>query len=154
MITTRAFFTRFGIALAGLLVVVGPAHAQAGIGIRGGISVNPDQAYFGGHVNVGPVVDRLWFRPNVEVGIGDNVTTLALNGEFAYWFGSRRAAWRPYVGAGPALNIFFPEGGGSDSRAGLNFLLGAAHRGGFFVEAKVGAFDSPDFKLGAGFTFH
>jgi hypothetical protein len=33
-------------------------------------------------------------------------------------------------------------------------VLGFAHKGGFFAEVKVGAFDSPDLKLGMGYTFH
>ena len=136
-------------ALLSLLAAV-PAHAQGGAGIRGGVSVDPDQFYFGGHANVGPVVGSLWFRPNVEVGVGKDVKLLALNPELAYWLG-KRTAWRAYLGGGPALNIYFNNG--SETRAGLNFLLGVAHRGGFFAEVKVGAFDSPNAKLGAGFTF-
>ena len=50
-----------------------PALAQDG-GIRGGISVDPDQFYFGGHLETSPLVDRLYFRPNVEIGIGDDLT--------------------------------------------------------------------------------
>jgi len=154
MAKTCSLVVPFGAAVVLLLIPTGSARAQGGAGVRAGLSVTPDQFYFGGHVEVGPLVGRLWFRPNLELGVGDDVTTLAVNAELAYWLGSARPAWRAYLGAGPALNVLVPKGGGSDTRAGLNFLLGVAHRGGFFVEAKVGAFDSPDFKLGAGFTFH
>jgi hypothetical protein len=142
-----------------LLVVVAflgavPARAQHGVGVRGGLSVNPDQAYFGAHADLGPLVGRLWFRPNIEIGFGDDVTTVAFNGELAYWLPRWKSGWRLYVGGGPALNLYDTENRGSDARAGLNFMLGFAHKGGFFAEVKVGAFDSPDLKIGMGYTFH
>ncbi len=142
-----------------LLALIGvatpsPAHAQGGVGIRGGLSVDPDQFYVGVHLDAGPLVDRLWFRPNVEIGLGDHQTLFAFNAELAYWF-STHSPWRVYAGGGPALNIYhFDAGGGSDTRAGLNLLLGFAHRGGFFAEAKLGALDSPTLKLGIGYSFH
>ncbi len=36
---------------------------------------------------------------------------------------------------------------------GLTVGVGLRRRGGLFFEMKVGAFDSPDFKLGVGYTF-
>ena len=42
-----------------------PALAQDG-GIRGGISIDPDQFYFGGHLETSPLVDRLYFRPRLH----------------------------------------------------------------------------------------
>jgi hypothetical protein len=138
-------------AAAALLLTAEPAHAQHGFGIRTGVSVDPDQFYFGAHVDAGPLVKSLWFRPNIEIGVGDDVTLIALNAELAYWFPSK-SSWRLYVGGGPALNIYDHDSG-SDTEAGLNFMLGVAHHGGFFVEAKVGAFDSPNLKFGFGYTF-
>src|SRR5436190_8334868 len=41
-----------------------PAVAQDG-GIRGGISVDPDQFYFGGHFETSPLINHLYFRPNL-----------------------------------------------------------------------------------------
>jgi len=134
-----------------LLLAPAPAQAQGGFGLRTGVSVDPDQFYVGAHVGVGPLVDRLWFRPNLEVGFGNDVTLLAINAELAYWFRSQ-SAWRAYAGGGPALNVYDRDAG-SETEAGLNFMLGVAHRGGFFVEAKVGVFDSPELKLGFGVTF-
>jgi hypothetical protein len=138
-------------AAAALLLTAEPARAQGGFGVRTGVSVDPDQFYFGAHVDAGPLVKSLWFRPSIEVGVGDDVTLIALNAELAYWFPSK-SSWRLYVGGGPALNIYDHDSG-SDTEAGLNFMLGVAHRGGFFVEVKVGAFDSPNLKFGFGYTF-
>jgi len=139
------------VAFVGLTVAAQPAHAQQGFGVRTGVSVDPDQFYLGVHAGVGPLVSHLWFRPNLEIGFGDNVTLIAINAELAYFFPTK-SAWKLYLGGGPALNIYDHDGG-SDTEGGLNFLFGVQHRGGFFVEAKVGAFDSPEFKFGFGYTF-
>jgi len=134
------------------MFAVPPAHAQQGFGVRTGVSVDPDQFYLGVHAGVGPLVSHLWFRPNLEIGFGDNVTLIAINAELAYFFPTK-SAWKLYLGGGPALNIYDHHDSGSDTEGGLNFLFGVQHRGGFFVEAKVGAFDSPQFKFGFGYTF-
>ena len=39
------------------------------------------------------------------------------------------------------------------SGPGFTVALGLRRRGGLFFEMKVGAFDSPDFKLAVGYTF-
>lgn len=150
----RQLVTRWAIGLSFLLgsvVISTPAFAQSA-GVRGGISVDPDQFYFGGHFETSPLIDRLHFRPNLEVGIGDDVTLIAANMEFVYKFTSRRP-WNLYVGGGPALNIYKPDGSDSNTEAGLNILAGVEQARGLFFEFKVGAIDSPDFKFGVGWTF-
>ena len=147
--------------LAGLSILLGvvvfsstPALAQDG-GIRGGISIDPDQFYFGGHLETAPLVDRLYFRPNVEVGIGDDLTLIGANMEFVYKF-SRSRGLNLYAGAGPALNIFMFDGPGdndAETEAGFNILVGAETPKGLFFEFKIGAIDSPDFKFGVGYTW-
>lgn len=137
------------------------ALAQGGTGVRGGVSVDPEQAFIGAHVEVGPLVDRLWFRPNLELGFGDNRATVAMNGEFAYWLALPDTDWRLYAGAGPSIIIYRfdedfrgrPVGDRTRARGGVNFLLGMGHPGGFFGEVKVGAIDSPRVKLTVGYTF-
>lgn len=138
-------------ASSALLLAAAPVRAQDGFGVRTGVSVDPDQFYIGAHVGVGPLVRHLWFRPNLELGFGDGVTLVAINAELAYFFPSSKP-WQLYLGGGPALNIYDHDNG-SDTQAGLNFMLGVAHRGGFFVEAKVGVFDSPELKFGFGYSF-
>jgi hypothetical protein len=152
----RHFVTRWVAGLSFFLGIVifssTPALAQDA-GIRGGISVDPDQFYFGGHLETSPIFDRVYFRPNVEVGIGDNLTLIAANMEFVYKF-SRTRPWNIYAGAGPALNIFIPDGDGdSDTEAGFNALVGLESSRGLFFEFKMGVADSPDFKFGVGYTW-
>lgn len=138
------------------------AVAQSHAGARAGVSVGPDQFYFGGHLDRGPLVERLWFRPNLEIGLGSG-TLIALNVEFVYRFPVReRPPLELYVGAGPALNIFTAHRDRDSRRfgerdtevgGGFNILVGAAHREGLFMELKVAALDSPELKFGVGYSF-
>ena len=98
------FVTGLSFLLALLVVSAAPAAAQDA-GVRGGISVDPDQFYFGGHIETSALVDRLHFRPNVEIGFGDDIMLIAANMEFVYKF-PRRGGWGLYAGGGPALNIY------------------------------------------------
>ena len=136
----------------GFATVTQPANAQATAGVRGGVSASPDQFYFGGHVETEPLADRLRFRPNVEIGLGNEVTVIALNVEFAYHFEPRGRTWHVYAGAGPALNILDTERR-TDPGGGFNILVGTTHNSGLFGEFKVGVMDSPDVKFGVGYTF-
>lgn len=141
--------------VAGLCSVALPsvAHAQAGgAGVRAGVSADPDQFYFGAHFDTGYVVERLSFRPNLEVGLGDDVTTVAGNFEFAYWFPLHRSPWNVYAGGGPAM-IISSHHESTDVQPGFNLLLGIAHRQGLFTEVKIGLIDSPEVKFGVGYTW-
>ena len=150
-LVTRSI-TRLSFLLAAVLFLASPAAAQDG-GLRGGLTVDPDQFYFGGHLETSPLVDRLYFRPNVEVGFGDDLTLIAANMEFVYKFPSR-SGWSIYAGGGPALNVYMYDGDdNSDTDAGLNLLVGVESSRGLFFEFKMGVVDSPDFKFGVGWTF-
>jgi hypothetical protein len=141
-------------AAAFLMILAAPtrASAQTTYGVRVGASANPDQFVFGGHVETPPLVDRLHFRPNVGIGVGDDTTLVALNFEFAYKFASR-TPWHVYAGGGPALNIYSGDRR-DDAEGGFNLLLGVEHQKGLFAEVKVGTIDSPDFTIAVGYVFH
>ena len=145
-------------AAAGWIAAPSPARAQEGAGVRAGVSGDPTQFFFGGHVETSPLAERLRFRPNVEIGIGDNRTLVSLNVEFAWHFPESRRGWSLYAGAGPAVNFAFfdddrPGRDGSDAGGGLNFFVGIEHAGGVFTELKVGAIDSPGVKFAVGYVF-
>jgi hypothetical protein len=137
------------------LAASGSALAQGGV--RGGISIDPDQVYFGAHYETNPLIDRLHFRPNAEVGVGDDLTHVGLNMEFVYKFPRQRRDWNLYAGGGPAINFYsFDTGNGTNrtnTEGGLNVLIGVEQRRGLVFEVKIGAFDSPDLKFGVGWTF-
>jgi hypothetical protein len=145
---------RFAVIAPALLAwacLVTPAAAQT-VGMKAGASVDPDQFYFGGQVETAPLIDQLRFRPNVEIGIGDDLTLVAFNIEFAFDF-PQVGDWRWFVGAGPALNLINIEDD-TESEGGFNVLAGAAHQSGLFGEVKFGLGDSPDFKIGVGYSFN
>ena len=151
--TWRAALGVLAAAWIAVLASVLSASAQDGPGLRAGFSANPDQFFFGGHYVTKPVWDRLRFQPNVEAGFGDDRTVVAFNMEFGYWM-PVSPDWHAYVGGGPAMNLFSSSGSGEDDVGpGFNVCLGLRRRGGLFFEMKVGAFDSPDFKLAVGYTF-
>lgn len=136
----------------------GEARAQARAGLRAGVSADPSQFHVGGHVETAPLVERLSFRPNVEVGIGDDATALAMNLEFVYDFPLKKQPWRLYLGGGPAANVYWFDQGRrgccdtSDVGGGFNLLVGFEHARGLFTELKVGAIDSPNFKFAVGYN--
>jgi len=133
-----------------VILTAAPAAAQS-YGVRVGASASPDQFVFGGHVETPPLADRLYFRPNVEIGIGDSVTLVAANFELVYKFELPKP-WGLYAGAGPALNIISDVD--RHAEGGFNFLVGVEHESGIFAEVKAGAIQSPGFKVTIGYTFH
>jgi hypothetical protein len=146
---------RYFLAAIAVAISAGVAEAQ-GPGVRGGVSIDPDQFYFGAHWETDALIDQLHFRPNVEAGLGDDLTTIALNFEFAYKFPERNG-WRLFAGAGPAVNFYTFDTGRDDdeteSEGGLNFLVGVEQDSGLFFEFKIGVVDSPELKFGVGWTF-
>ena len=145
------------IFLSAFMLAAGSASAQSGFGVRAGASATPDQFYLGAHVDVTEIVERLWFRPNAEVGLGNGLTLFSLNGEVVYDIPLKSSTrWVPYVGGGPAFligTVRTPTGRITDTGGGFNFVGGVRQRKGFMGELKIGAFDSPDFKLGIGWTW-
>jgi hypothetical protein len=136
-----------------MLVVSSRAVMAQGPGVRAGVSVNPDQFYFGGHYETRELIDRLYLRPNLEVGVGDDVTLIAANIEAIYKIPLKnRRGTTFYLGGGPAIN-WYDRDEHSDAKAGLNLLAGLEFNERFFVEVKGGVADSPDLKIGVGYTF-
>jgi hypothetical protein len=139
------------VACAALAGLASPARAQ-GPGVRAGVSVDPDQFYVGGHFETDELIDQLYLRPNLEVGFGDDLTTLAVNIEAVYKIPLKnRRDTSFYAGGGPAI-IVYDRDNGSDTKGGLNLLAGLEF-GKFFVEVKGGVFDAPNLKVGIGYTF-
>ncbi|MBK9305020.1 MAG: hypothetical protein IPM94_14410 [bacterium] len=150
--------------MAALLLAATPALALSDWGLRGGLTIDPDQVHVGAHLNGGEVFDDGFFLPNVEVGFGDHGTLIALNPELVYLFDRRtRSRWGFYVGGGLGINIYDGDGGprgyrdDTDTELGLNILGGMARarRGGgdIFLELKLGMADSPEAKLTVGLGF-
>lgn len=134
------------------------AMAQMRFGLRAGASVNPDQFQFGAHVISDPLLPNLTFRPNIEIGLGNNATTVAANIELAYAIPIPKKPFSIYIGAGPALNVYRFDNPIQQDRdthvgGGFNILFGLEHQNGLMGEIKVGTIDSPDVKFTIGYTF-
>jgi len=147
---------RLVLSLLMIAALAAPAYGQTQFGVRAGVSADPDQFFFGGHFETEPLIERLSFRPNVEIGIGDHLTLFAFNIEFVWSIPLDNHPWRVYLGGGPAANIYSRDNGpGDDSgvEGGFNLLAGLQHQRGLFTEIKVGALDSPSVKFTVGYAF-
>jgi hypothetical protein len=130
-----------------------------GIGPRVGMTINPDQVHFGGHIDFGDLAENLMMLTNIEIGFGDNLTTVAPSFEVDYRFRSDWGAWTPYLGGGVGPVFYSYKHGGSQSDFGLYMQFGVgkgsprSESGHFFIEGKLGLIDAPDFKATVGWTF-
>lgn len=130
-----------------------------GIGPRLGVTLNPDQFHFGGHIDFGDLAANTMMLVNLEVGVGDNMTTIAPSFEVDYRFRPDWGAWTPYLGGGAGPVFYSPEFGDSFSKLGMYLQFGVgkgsagSKSGHFFIEGKLGLVDAPDFKATIGWTF-
>ncbi len=150
--------------LMGLLCTASAFAARRPVGIHGigprvGLTMNPDQFHVGAHLDLGDLSNNLMMQPNVEIGFGDNVTTVAPSFEVDYRFRSDWGAWTPYLGGGAGPIFYSTKHGGSSSDLGLYLQFGIgrgsaqSQSGHFFIEGKLGLADAPDFKATVGWTF-
>jgi len=142
-----------------------------GIGVSGGVALDPELIDFGAHATFAPVFNpRVAFRPGLEFGIGEVTTLFAINLDVVYTLAGTTATtrWRPYVGAGPNFSLshrgFETEEDEDDDRSrfnfsdtdvtgGFNFIAGARNREGVFFEMKATAWGVSNVRLLGGFTF-
>ena len=123
-----------------------------GFGIRGGLSIDPDQVYFGGHYNV-DAAPNLRVVPNIELGLGNDLTLWCLNGDVLYDFGD--SPWS----VGGELGILIAKYSGFDSNTNLglsavgNYRLGLNNGDSLMLEVKIVLSKSPDWKFGVGYNF-
>ena len=153
-------FNKKAVLFLGMMIGFGTcsAMAQMEFGVRAGASMDPDQFHSGGHAITEPLMENFTFRPNLEIGVGNDVTAITVNFEFAYQIPFPKQQFSIYVGAGPALNIYrfgdsFPQSDDWDTGGGFNIMFGIEHRNGLMGELKVGTIDSPEVKFTVGYTF-
>ena len=158
---------RILLALA-LLAIAAPAPAQEGggadptlrkFGLRAGYTGwdGLSQFHFGVHYLAGELFPNVEFTPNVEIGVGDDATVVAVQGDVAYQFTEFvQKPWGFYGGGCLAFNYVDFSGVDSDTDLGLSLLAGGTYdfangRQGM-VEIRVGVMDSPGFKVTVGTT--
>lgn len=150
------------VCLIAALVLVTAASALAErppLGLRAGYTSwnSIHQFHFGGHAKLGDLFPNVALIPNLEVGMGDNVTVITANGDLVYRVTElTEAPWGPYVGGSLSLNIVDTDAG-SDSDLGLSAVGGTTYLldngNEVFGELRVGIMDSPGLKITVGYTF-
>lgn len=147
------------LALFVLVVLVGgtdtaQAQAKAGLGfkgwgIRGGVTVNPDQFHVGVHINAGTFAPKVRFQPYFDIGFGNDVIAGTINLDALYLI--KVKGWQPYVGGGIGIALYDSERH-FDVEAGLNLVAGfewGTHRR-LILEVRGGIGDIPDLKVSLG----
>ncbi len=132
-----------------------------GWGPRIGISVDPDQFFFGGQADYGYFLKTIRLQPNFEIGIGDSATLVAINFDAAFRPIQTESSWMPYLGAGFGVNFYtWDTDYGSkknDAKGGISALAGIGREWSngrrFFLEFKLGIIKSADIKILAGGSF-
>lgn len=148
---------KYGLCVIAFAVtLLGASGATAaGFGPRLGLTGDPDQVHMGFHVDAARMAPNLGFMPSFEVGLGNDLTLFSANFDFKYAFRTR-SAWRPYMGAGPALHFVRVDNNTEDTEVGFAFVGGmqsGTRSGAFFTEMRLGMVDSPDFKFTVGWIF-
>ena len=156
------------------------AVRRFGIGVTGGVGIDPEIIDFGVHATFAEIFkEEVQFRPGLEFGVGEVTTLMNINLDFLYTFDNTGdTAWSPYVGAGPAFGLshrgFETEDGDNvsvdgndldedddrnrfdfsdtDFNGGMNFIVGMRKRNVFF-EMKATAWGVSNIRLLAGVNF-
>jgi hypothetical protein len=165
---TLSMLKRAALLVLAVIASQGLAQAQT-VGLLTGTQLNPDQFYVGAHAETPPLIDRLTFRPSIEVGLANswrragepmpmatdgsvsrNPTNLGFNFEFAYHWNSGKP-WHFYAGGGPAL-VLKKATGGTISGGGASLLFGAQYNKGLFIEVRKGFAESPSAQFAVGYS--
>jgi hypothetical protein len=145
-------FVRLVLGCALVVCAVTPVYAQD-FAVRSGMNVNPDQFSVGGQYEFGPVAQRLWLQPNMDMGFGDGSTLFAFNFDVVFRRPlGKKTIWTAFAGGGPAINMYRINGS-TQSEAGASVVGGVIHRSGLFSEVRVGFLESPQVRVGAGYVF-
>lgn len=152
--------------VAGVAGVAGPALLDARpaaaeptlLGLRGGLTNDPDTAFFGGHVAFFPSsMRRLRIEPSAELGFGTDydLFTLRANLNFKILFPvNRDAAFYPVIGPFLYYRSYDCDPGDcDDTDFGINLGMGFAFSG-FAFDFTLGLpRDRPDFAFTISYTF-
>lgn len=142
------------------ILVLLPAAASADsftfYGLHTGFTQGPDQVLVGGQLQFNGVAPHTAFVPGVDVGIGNDLTLVTLNGDFHCQL-ARDTRWQPYVGAGVGMGFESgPASHNGDTQPIGHLIVGAAvpntARGRFFTELILGLGDATELKAAAGWN--
>ena len=163
--SARSLVSSCAVSLFLFALIPSPSQAQSqsetGISYRGwgprvGVSTDPDQVFVGAHWDLGEFTERLRFRPNAQIGFGDDQILFSANAA-ALWYFSLKGNWSPYVGG--ELGIVYQDFDNkkNDTDIALNAVggieTGLKNNRRFLLELKLGLAADPDVQLLAGWTF-
>jgi hypothetical protein len=124
--------------------------AGLGWGLRAGLGLSPDQIVLGAQYSLGKKFKITRVVPSIDVGFGDNVTTVDINGDVLFRITVPDADFGFYGGGGPTM-AFWDFDGGSQWELGLSLVLGTQvslfKSNATNLEARFGISDIPDFRL-------
>jgi hypothetical protein len=139
------------------------------VGLRGGVALDPEMVLLGAHAQVGPFFrSDVFFRPNIEFGLGEVTAMFAFNPEIIYRLpvSSPQDRTSTYVGAGLGINLLHQSFDDDDDGAridfddfhsdtALNIFGGIRFRRGTFIELKTSVYSapSPTLRLVFGYNF-
>ena len=128
------------------------------IGVRGGVTVDPDQINIGLVSSIPIGVSGVLLQPNIDFGYGDNLTIVSLNLDTVYRIPTGTDAFKAYAGGGPGISIVHGSVGSfTRASAGASLVFGGAVRPGGFrplsLEMRVGLGNFQGLKLLCGITF-
>jgi hypothetical protein len=115
------------------------------------------QVHFGGQADLGEFIENLSFVPSVELGLGDNLTVVAINGDVRWAFTEMVGdPWGLYGGG--SLGLIWTDWPDADANTdlGLSVLGGLTrrfangHDG--LLEVRLGLLDSPGCKVTFGYS--
>ena len=117
------------------VVIAATAEAQEGVGFRGwglraGVSDRPDQILVGVQADLGELIDKLSFEPNLELGVGDDQTIFSLGAPVFYRM-PESGPFDIYGGGGIALGfVDRDEADDPGKDDGLEFVIAPMLAGG------------------------
>ena len=133
-----------------------------GWGLRAGLTSDPDQVVGGVQFNLGEFRRHLRFQPDVELGFGDDATTLFVTAPVYYRFNADQK-FTPYAGGGVALGFIDRDLPPTSSADDTSFEIGGRATGGlewnlsgggaFAVELSLGFGDIHDARVVAVWNF-
>ena len=159
--------------LVAIAVATLPSATASDLGYRGwgprvGLTDSPDQVIGGVHWDLGEWGPHVVFQPDLEFGIGDDVTAIDFTFPATYHWENLGGNVEPYVGGGVVLAVFkfdddFNNGLGNGEGDDTEFEVGIEAIGGvewrlksgndFFLELSIGFGDIRDAEVVAGWTF-
>lgn len=129
------------------------------IGVRMGVTSwnSITQVHLGAHTDLGEIAPNVALLPNFEVGIGDDHTVLAFNGDLVYRFTELVSSpWGLYGGGCLSFLVVDGPGDGSETDLGISLVTGmtylAPNGHTSMMELRFGVMDSPDFKFTVGYS--